>query len=476
MIPKPHFAICWILAGVVLLTVVACDKPPATVPPDAGSPISAPFPTAPVATAPKASRDGTLRNPFPLTSPQNPSQNQPPLQSVIDQLRKEPVSFDAVTVDEESNHFVPRGEIADQEGEVLTLKFSGDGRRLISVTKGGSFSIWDVEADKQIRQFKVATDSPLTAVDVSFDGKLAVSAVGRQVLVWDLASGKQTAELEGNVKAFRNVALPHDSRLVCAVNEENKFFFWDLSTGDLLADRMPHHVGGESKLLRFAPDASWLMVDAMNASIGVDACPSGQDRFQTFLSRDFALQATACSNDCEYIAFANADGTVYLHQRQKTADSSASQLQPPQRTQRYKRSSFGTPYSKCRSLTIAPGDKYLLVYSGGEQIDYRRLPDGALAGRFVDNVEDVRQTALSPDGRHCASAYSEGRIRVWKLPSPRLTTSEQQSAFARQIIPLLLERKFDELEARRAEIVQAKHTLTMVSPNCNCSMVFFQTL
>ncbi|WP_378286876.1 protein kinase domain-containing protein [Actinomadura rugatobispora] len=115
------------------------------------------------------------------------------------------------------------------------LRILHGGRRLLYGDADGVVKLWDRETWRSLQTLK-GHAGPVRSVDVSADGRLAVSgAADDQVHVWDLTDGTllQTHTPPGLEATpwIHAVRLARGARDVLAVSEEGHLFVWDRESG-----------------------------------------------------------------------------------------------------------------------------------------------------------------------------------------------------------------------------------------------------
>lgn len=138
---------------------------------------------------------------------------------------------------------------------VTSLAFSPDGRMLAT---GGVESKSNLDLSAMMGQggqnkSKNKKQQPPDPQDILKDMK--IEAIG-QVLLWDVATGREIGALKGHGKGVTQVAFSRDSRLLASSSTDNTIRIWDVAARRELLTLVGHTANIDS--IDFSPDASLL--------------------------------------------------------------------------------------------------------------------------------------------------------------------------------------------------------------------------
>ncbi len=109
----------------------------------------------------------------------------------------------------ESGRYYRTLMIPAAEGEVRSLTFTPDGRRLVSGSADGTLRLWPMP-DGEKPQYLGTVNSAVNAVVVTRDGQWLLSGSGAdkgEVTLWSLPSGKQQGSLSGHEQTVTQLAV-----------------------------------------------------------------------------------------------------------------------------------------------------------------------------------------------------------------------------------------------------------------------------
>jgi WD40 repeat protein len=151
--------------------------------------------------------------------------------------------------------------------EVLVLAWSPDGKLLASAGLDHTARLWDVGTRTSTCRAVLQHRTDARGVAFAPDGRTLATIAGRMVQLWDVATGKRTANLRGHTRTVYGVGFTPGGRTLGTADEGGLVRLWDLATGK---ERAVLDWGiGKLHHLAFAPDGMLAAVAAANGRIVV---------------------------------------------------------------------------------------------------------------------------------------------------------------------------------------------------------------
>lgn len=118
---------------------------------------------------------------------------------------------------------------------VASLGISKDGQ-VLTAGLGGVIRVWEPTTGKELGII-AGHQHFISEVDISEDGKLAVTAGGDgPIILWDLTTGEEKLRLRGHEAEARAVAFIPGGRFLASAGTDQKVRIWDRTTGRQLQE------------------------------------------------------------------------------------------------------------------------------------------------------------------------------------------------------------------------------------------------
>ena len=369
------------------------------------------------------------------------------------------------------------GSSWDQNGVGSRVDFSPDGRTLAGAgfSKDKQVGILDVQTGKRLQSLAGHTEWATDAVAFSPDGKLlASSGADKQILVWELPTGKLRHRLASQPSRVPALAFSPDSTILASGGNKS-IRLWDMGSGRLRKSLEGHRdwicalaftpdgktiAGGSCDWLYhrgrdtsgFSPpdpgcNSQWILWDAatgdvrrtvtesgrlLSLAISADgkslACGIGKDvrlydletetQGRVVTSHDFAVTSVAFTKDGSAVISGSHDRTV----KRTSLTTGRTEWQTPGYYEQVNAVALskdgmflatGSSDGRYAGRVLKAGDKRLAP--GATRLWDART--GRLLRQLGDSADQIMAVALSPDGRQLASggagASASGVVRVW---------------------------------------------------------------
>jgi WD40 repeat protein len=306
------------------------------------------------------------------------------------------------------------------------LRFSRDGRYLVTPTSSGTAEIWEIASQRLVATL-TGHSGQVVAVAYSPDGRLvATGATDGTARVWGARSGRQILVLRGHNATVDAVQFTPDSRRLVTASEDGTVRVWDVTPeGSRDSLTMAADAGGVASVSYTNDGTRLLTVGACDGKTKLWNARSGSLISSTATRRQESCtgQATgqrlsqavaATSPDGRVVAQASPDGSVQL------LDSTSGRV--------------------VRTLPGGhQGVKAIAFDGSGKRIatgnwDGRTIVWDAASGRslqtFTGHSGIVEGVAFTPDGTLLATAGEDTTAKLWDLKTGKRLLTLSGHTFA----------------------------------------------
>jgi WD40 repeat protein/tRNA A-37 threonylcarbamoyl transferase component Bud32 len=331
------------------------------------------------------------------------------------------------------------------------VAFSGNSLTLLTAGQDATVRLWNLAGGRPREQFPLRGPVGMTdAVAFSPTGHLlAVAHDGDSVIrVWELTRNK-VALLEGQGSGYWLDFAPDSPRLASAGTTDNLVQVWDLDSRHGADDLPPQ--SQRMLALAFSPDGKLLATSSMDSTIRLWSLSGPKPKeWRRLTGHRQPVHALAFAPDGQTLCSASSDQTIRLwkveegQQPRVLGDQSASTLaiSPDGKTlatgghdtanhgtirlweigdgpPREKRTALARSHTKPVTRLLYSADGETLI-SAGE--DGQVILHGPISGQTIKSWQfpgAILSVAISNDGRHLATANSNGTVYVLRLwPAP----------------------------------------------------------
>lgn len=151
---------------------------------------------------------------------------------------------------------LPARMLKGHESDVVTTRFSTDGRLLVSGDQDRFARVWDVRSGRTIAVLR-GHDDGITAVDFSPDGaRVATASKDKSARVWDAQTGRPILVLEGHKAVVTSIAFSADGRRILTASWDGSAILWDAASGRAVARMQVERAA--IMTAQFSPDGRFL--------------------------------------------------------------------------------------------------------------------------------------------------------------------------------------------------------------------------
>jgi WD40 repeat protein len=293
-----------------------------------------------------------------------------------------------------------------------------DGDRLLSAAADGLLKIWNLNNGGLIRSL-ITDNGPLVGISLSSDGRhaLLVSCSG-SFSIWDLDKGEKLQELANRLPvAEKAIIIPNKNRVICIEPDclfgANKI----LKIRDLEDGQELFTLGESSPLIEvLVTPRSRLVISAtldhrQQAQISLWEIETGKEQYRYQID-DAAINALAVTPDERFLIASTDLGSIRIWDLENYDELNTTLH------------AHDLPISQ---LSITPDGRQLLSSSLDGVIKVWNLQDIDRKTWCGSHQDRITAIAVTPDGQYILSAARDNKIKIWNL-----ATGVEEYTFDRQ--------------------------------------------
>jgi WD40 repeat protein len=314
------------------------------------------------------------------------------------------------------------------EGGVSVVRYTPDGRAILTAGDDGTVRQWDATTARQLRVFR--HDGRVCQLAVSPDGASLATAVRGPdtcVTVWDVATGLARRKWPGigDISGTLALAFSPDGSTLFAFDQEQTLSVLDIATGQEREVEQPQFSLGKEGILDFpiragvfSPGNQFLAVSTATTAYVVDVATGAEH----FLTPSLAMAFTADGRGIVVATPGKPAMTQLADGSFRTPGPTADGIDLVDLSS-LKKHRFGVTGESITALALSPDGKIIAVAGGWMDPIVRvyGMDDGRAIETFTcpARVNQAGGLAFSPDGRSLAAGFDDTTVVIWDIKDVR---------------------------------------------------------
>ncbi|MHC5599656.1 MAG: WD40 domain-containing protein [Nostoc sp.] len=285
----------------------------------------------------------------------------------------------------------------------LCVKFSPDGKFLVSTDANDGIHLWNIEGLEAIH-LTTLEGHQAWVWDAKFspNGKvLATCSDDGVIKIWNINTGKCHHTLQDDSKRSWSISFSPDGKMLASGSGDHTVKLWDINTGQLLKV-----LKGHTNIVRpviFSSDGKIIASGSEDQTIKIWDVDSGE-YLQTLEGHLAQVWSVSLSKDGKMLTSGSADKTVKLWDV---------------RTGECRRTLQGNQIDSVWSVSFSPSGDSVVVAGEAPVISLWDIQIGKCIQTFLGHTGRVWSVAFSPNGKTLASASEDQSVKLWDVTTGR---------------------------------------------------------
>lgn len=284
------------------------------------------------------------------------------------------------------------GVLPIEKQVVGMVRFSTDGRKILTDSTDDTARIWDAENGKELICFQFQ-DKTLYSTGLSPDGNRLFTSFGNSLTVWDAATGKLKFSIDTGIGIGATIFSP-DSRRLYAGMENGMVEILDTESGKVLAKCKTGSARVSS--IDFSPDGRYILAASEDGFVDLRKAADGTF-IKSLCDNTSGVKKACFSPDGQSTLAAFRDNTVRIWSI--GIDESMPKL-------------IGHS-GEILSLQLSPDGKSIVTGSADGTAIIWDGESRKITARLIGHQGKVYSARFSPDGSKVVTASEDKTIRLW---------------------------------------------------------------
>jgi WD40 repeat protein len=190
--------------------------------------------------------------------------------------------------------------------------FAPDGKTLALISGNPELvQLWDPADGTLVRAFQHPKHNGIGVIALSRDGKSLAAATMDRLVLWDVATGKETASLEAKMGWSMGLAFTPDGKTLVSGASNTVVHVWDVQSKKLRFS-LGRPLGTAGASLALSPDGTTAAMGTFYSQIHVWDLASGKELWADLPGHDSPIQSVAFSPDSSLLACGGDRRTVRI--------------------------------------------------------------------------------------------------------------------------------------------------------------------